>query len=77
MGQGERNTLKNGGELSELGMLVQEWESSLSYGVYMCLNIKHYCHGILPLMSKWNLKEFRSLGNENPSDTQKAHTTMK
>lgn len=52
-------------------------ENPLSYGIYMYLNIKHYCHGILPLMSKWDLKEFRSLDNENPSDNQKAHTTMK
>lgn len=58
-------------------MLVQESESSFSSGVYMYLNSKYYFHGILPLMSMWDLKEFRSLDNENPSDTQKAHTAMR
>lgn len=78
MGLGEENTLKNRGELSELEMLVQEQESSVSFGLYMDLNIKHHFHGILPLMSTRDLKEFRSLDNENPSDdTQKAHTTMR
>lgn len=78
MGLGEKkNALKNRGELSELEMLGQERESSLSFGIYMYLNIKHYFHGILHFMAMWDLKELRSLDNENPSDIQKAHTTMR
>lgn len=42
MGLREKSALKNRGELSELEILVQEWESSLSFGVEMYLNIKHY-----------------------------------
>lgn len=77
MGLREKNTLKNKDEISELEMPVQELESYFSSGVYMYLNSKYYFHGILPLMSMWDLKEFRSPDNENPSDTRKAHTTMR
>lgn len=43
----------------------------------MYLNKKHYFRGTLPLMSVWDLKEFRSLDNENPCNAQKVHTTMR
>lgn len=33
MGLREKSALKNRGELSQLEMLVQEWEPSLSFGV--------------------------------------------